>query len=158
MAGDPPGYERTDDGCFEAPFVVAYPYSRTVGDTLATFFTSMRDGVLRGTVGSDGTVYCPPAEFDPVSGAPCTTWADVSDRGAVTTWSWQAEPIDGHPLDRPFAWALIALDGSSSEMLHAVDAGSPQAMRTGMRVRARWAAERGTGLTDIACFEPEAAS
>jgi uncharacterized OB-fold protein len=76
----------------------------------------------------------------------------------VTTWSWQAEPIDGHPLDRPFAWALIALDGSSSEMLHAVDAGSPEAMRTGMRVRARWAAERGTGITDIACFEPEAAS
>jgi uncharacterized OB-fold protein len=31
-------------------------------------------------------------------------------------------------------------------------------MRTGMRVRARWAAERGTGITDIACFEPEAAS
>ena len=39
-------------------------------------------------------------------------------------------------------------------MLHAVDAGSAAAMRTGMRVRARWAAERVGSIRDIACFEP----
>ena len=39
-------------------------------------------------------------------------------------------------------------------MLHAVDAGSPDAMRTGMRVQVRWADEREGAITDIACFEP----
>jgi uncharacterized OB-fold protein len=39
-------------------------------------------------------------------------------------------------------------------MLHAVDAGSAAAMRTGMAVRARWAAERTGHIRDIACFEP----
>ena len=39
-------------------------------------------------------------------------------------------------------------------MLHAVDAGSAAAMRTGMRVRPRWADERVGSIRDIACFEP----
>ena len=39
-------------------------------------------------------------------------------------------------------------------MLHAVDAGSAAAMRTGMRVRPRWAASRVGSIRDIACFEP----
>ena len=42
-------------------------------------------------------------------------------------------------------------------MLHAVDAGSPDAMSTGLRVRIRWADERTGAIGDIACFEPEEA-
>lgn len=147
---------RNEEGCFEAPLVVSYPYSRTVGATLSRFFTALRDRRLIGTVGTDGTVYCPPAEFDPVTGAPCSEWVDVGPGGTVSTWSWQHRPVAGQPLDRPFAWALIALDGSGSEMLHAVDAGSPEAMRGGMRVVPRWRDDRGHGIVDIECFVPEA--
>jgi len=43
-------------------------------------------------------------------------------------------------------------------MLHAVDAGpemgTAAAMRTGLRVRPRWAASRVGSIRDIACFEP----
>ena len=39
-------------------------------------------------------------------------------------------------------------------MLHAVDAGSAAAMRTGMRVRVRWADSPAGHIRDIACFEP----
>jgi uncharacterized OB-fold protein len=39
-------------------------------------------------------------------------------------------------------------------MLHAVDAGSAAAMRTGLRVRPRWAARPAGSIRDIACFEP----
>jgi hypothetical protein len=64
------------------------------------------------------------------------------------------EPLPGQPLDHPFAWALIRLDGADTALLHAVDAGSAAAMRTGMRVRPRWAADRVGGIRDLACFEP----
>ena len=70
------------------------------------------------------------------------------------SWSWQPEPLAGQPLGRPFGWALIRLDGADTAMLHAVDAGSAAAMRTGMRVRPRWAADRVGSIRDIACFEP----
>ena len=72
----------------------------------------------------------------------------------MLTWTWLDRPLPGQPLDRPFGWALIRLDGADTAMLHAVDAGSAAAMRTGMRVRPRWAAERVGSIRDIACFEP----
>jgi hypothetical protein len=79
---------------------------------------------------------------------------EVGSAGTVVSWSWLPSPLDGQPLDRPFAWALIRLDGADTAMLHAVDAGSAAAMRTGMRVTARWAADRVGSIRDIACFEP----
>jgi len=75
----------------------------------------------------------------------------------VVSWTWTDRPLDGQPLNRPFGWALIRLDGADTAMLHAVDAGSAELMRTGMRVRPRWSGLAGTGITDIACFEPEGA-
>ena len=58
-------------------------------------------------------------------------------------------------LSQPFAWALVRLDGADTAMLHAVDAGNPSRMRTGMRVRVRWRAETVGEIQDIECFEPE---
>jgi uncharacterized OB-fold protein len=49
----------------------------------------------------------------------------------------------------------VRLDGADTAMLHAVDAGSIDAMKTGMRVRVRWRAERTGEIGDIACFEAE---
>ena len=138
---------------FIAPLDVAYPYSRTVGIALSRFFTSLKEGRLEGTRGSDGRVYFPPAEFDPLTGETLTEWVALPETGRVVSWAWQASPADGQPLDRPFAWALITLDGADVPLLHAVDAGSIDAMSTGARVKVRWAAERGGGITDIACLD-----
>ena len=51
---------------------------------------------------------------------------------------------------------LISRIIADTAMLHVVDAGSMDAMSTGMRVKARWAEERVGYMTDIVCFEPEA--
>ena len=59
------------------------------------------------------------------------------------------------PFDRPFAWALIRLDGADTSMLHAVFTDSPSGMHTGMRVRAVWRSEREGHIADIAGFEPD---
>jgi len=68
-----------------------------------------------------------------------------------------AEPRAGHPLQRPFAWALIKLDGADTAMLHAVDAGRMSRMQSGARVKAKFAAERSGHIRDLACFELEEA-
>lgn len=133
--------------------MLSYPYKRTVGTALSRFFTSLREGRIEGTRDQDGALYVPPIEFDPVSGAPCTEWAEVAATGTVVGWSWQPEPKADNPLAHPFAWALVLLDGADKPMLHAVDAGSPEAIATGTRVAVRWAAERVGAITDIACFD-----
>ena len=66
-----------------------------------------------------------------------------------------SSPKQKHPLGRPFAWALIQLDGADTAMLHAVDAGEESKMQTGMRVRVRWRDETVGEILDITCFEPE---
>ena len=138
-----------------APLEISFDYTRSLGPTLSEFVTALAGRRILGARASDGRVHAPPFEYDPVTGAPPAELVEVGPGGTVVSWTWTDRPMDGQPLDRPFGWALIRLDGADTALLHAVDAGSAERMRTGMAVRPRWAAERaGSGITDIACFEP----
>ncbi|MFD4181427.1 Zn-ribbon domain-containing OB-fold protein [Rhodococcus sp. NPDC058514] len=137
-----------------APLNLKFDYTRSVGPTIGAFVTGLRDRKVVGARGSDGRVHVPPTEFDPTTHEPMTDFVDVSDTGTVVSWTWMPDPIEGQPLSHPFAWALVKLDGADTSILHAVDAGSADAMSTGMRVRVRWADERTGHIRDIACFEP----
>jgi uncharacterized OB-fold protein len=136
---------------------IEFPYTRTLGPVLSGFFTGLRDGRILGIRTKAGKVICPPTEWDPWTGE--TLDADLSEvgpGGAVATWAWVETPTRLHPLDHPFAFALITLDGADTAMLHAVDAGTMNAMSTGMRVTPRWKSERVGQITDIEAFVPEA--
>ncbi|HET6774059.1 MAG TPA: OB-fold domain-containing protein [Acidimicrobiales bacterium] len=143
-----------DAEILSAPLVLEYPFKRTVGPVQSAFLTGLREGLVLGVRAEDGRVLCPPVEYDPVTSAELTELVEVGDTGTVATWSWEPSPRPNQPLDRPFAWALVTLDGAGSALLHALDAGSPDRVSTGMRVRARWRDERQGAITDIACFEP----
>ena len=135
-----------------APLTLSFDYTRSVGPTLGEFFTALRERRILGVRGSDGRVHVPPAEYDPVTYEPLGEMVPVSAVGTVASWTWQPEPLEGQPLDRPFAWALIKLDGADTLLMHAVDAGEPGAIRTGTRVHAHWADETVGAITDIAYF------
>lgn len=137
-----------------APMEIAFDYTRSLGPVLGQFMTGLRGRRILGTRGADGRVHAPPFEYDPVTSLPPDELVEVGPGGTVVSWSWLPAPLAGQPLDRPFGWALIRLDGADTALLHAVDAGSAAAMRTGMRVRPRWADERVGSIRDIACFEP----
>ena len=147
-----------DSELLSAPLVIEYPFKRTTGPVIGAFLTGLREGILVGSKASDGRVLVPPMEYDPVTAEPLTEIVEVGPGAVVTTWAWVREPMPKHPLDRPFAWALIKPDGADTPMLHAVDAGSVDAMSTGMRVTPRWRADREGHINDIECFEPEGAS
>jgi uncharacterized OB-fold protein len=138
-----------------APIELSFDYTRSLGPTLSRFMTGLAARRITGARCADGRVVVPPVEYDPVTGAAVTEFVEVVDHGAVLTWTWAAEPLPGQPLDRPFAWALIRLDGADTGMLHALDVRSPADVHTGMRVQARWAAAPVGHVRDIVCFEPE---
>ena len=141
-------------GRLTAPHVLEYPYRRSVGPVLGRFFTGLREGEILAGRSSDGRLLVPPPEYDPVTGAPLTEFAPVADRGRVVAWTWITAPKPAHPFQRPFAWALIQLEGADSALLHALDVESASRLRTGLPVRARWRAERVGDIHDIECFEP----
>lgn len=135
-----------------APLTLSFDYTRSVGPTLGKFFTALRERRILGVRGSDGRVHVPPAEYDPVSYEPLGEMVPVAATGTVESWTWQPQPLEGQPLERPFAWALIKLDGADTPLLHAVDAGTPDAISRGTRVHVHWADEPAGAITDIAYF------
>jgi uncharacterized protein len=147
-----------DPEVLSAPHVLEYPYKRSVGPVIGRFLAGLRDGRIEGVRATSGKVLVPAAEYDPETGEATEDFVEVGNAGEVTTWAWVADPRPKHPLDRPFAWALVKLDGADTSLLHAVDAGDESAMKTGMRVRARWRDERVGHISDIECFEPEGAA
>ncbi|MEN8705430.1 MAG: OB-fold domain-containing protein [Nocardioides marinisabuli] len=139
-----------------APVTVAFDYTRSTGPVLGRFLTGLRDGVLVAARTSDGEVVVPPPEYDPVTHAATTDFVEVSPTGTVASWTWVPGPVAAQPLERPFAFALVLLDGATQPFLHALDVASPDDVTTGMRVQVRWRAERVGAITDIECFEPAA--
>ncbi|MHC0431783.1 Zn-ribbon domain-containing OB-fold protein [Streptomyces sp. O3] len=138
----------------KAPLVVEFPFTRSLGPVQSAFLTGLRERTVLGVRTSDGRVLVPPVEYDPVTADEIRDLVEVDATGTVTTWAWNPAPRPGQPLDTPFAWVLVRLDGADTALLHALDAPDAGAVHTGLRVRVRWAAERTGAITDIACFEP----
>lgn len=137
-----------------APLVVEFPFTRSLGPVQSAFLTGLRERTVLGVRTDDGTVLVPPVEYDPVTANELRELVEVAATGTVTTWAWNPSPRRAQPLETPFAWVLVRLDGAGTALLHALDAPGPDAVHTGMRVRIRWAATRTGAITDIACFEP----
>lgn len=134
--------------------VIKFPYKRSLGPVLGAFMTGLTEQRIIG-IRNGSQVLVPPLEWDPNTGAELAhDFVEVGPAGTVESWSWVAKPSEQHPLDTPFAFALIKLDGADTAFMHAVDAGSIDAMSTGMRVAPRWAAERKGHINDIEAFVP----
>lgn len=144
-----------DPDVIAVPHVLEYTYTRSLGSAIGRFFAGLRERRIEGVRMADGRVLVPPTEYDPNTGESLDEFVQVGEAGVVETWAWVREARDKHPLDRPFAWALIKLDGADTGLLHAVDAGDESRMATGMRVRVRWRDEPKGEFLDMACFEPE---
>lgn len=136
-----------------ADHAIEYTYTRSTGPIIGAFMTALRERKLLGVRACDGRVVVPPADYDPVTGEALTELVGVADTGTVTTFAWNPDPVDGQPLDRPFAWALVKLDGADTAMLGAVDCRSPEAISGGARVKVRWPDESTGTIRDAAVFE-----
>lgn len=135
---------------------IEFPYTRTLGPVFGAFLTGLRDAKFLGIRNRDGKVLCPPTEWDPSTGEALELdFVEVGPGGVVETWAWVSEPTRKHPLDKPFAFALVKLDGADTALFHAVDTGDMEKVKTGMRVVPRWKDDRIGHITDVEAFVPE---
>jgi uncharacterized protein len=133
-----------------------FPYSRTLGPILGDFAAGLRERRLLASRTLDGTVQLPPLEYDPLTGSSVEAdLVEVGPSGTVISWAWVPNPTKRQPYDRPFAFALIKVDGADTSMVHALTAESPEEISTGMRVRPRWKSDRVGRITDIEGWEAD---
>ena len=138
------------------PFKLEFPYKRTVGSVIGGFLTGLKEQRLLGSRTAEGRVLVPPLEYDPDNGESTESeLVEVGPGGVVRGFTWNSEPKDAQPLDRPFAWALVQLDGADTTLLHALDVDSTAEVSVGMRVKPRWRPEPRGHITDLECFVPE---
>lgn len=134
---------------------IVFPYKRSLGPVISAFMTGLTEQRILG-IRSGERVIVPPLEWDPQTGAELDAdgMVEVGPAGTVESWTWVPVPTEQHPLDRPFAFAFIRLDGASTPMLHAVDSGAPDALAVGARVAPRWRGTRIGHIGDIVAFVP----
>ena len=131
---------------------ITFPYRRSLGPVIGAFMTALTEKRILGIRNGDGVIV-PPMEWDPATGDELAPeMVEVGPAGTVESWTWVPQPTTQHPLARPFAFAFIRLDGASTPLLHAVDAGEAGNMANGLRVAPQWKGSRIGHITDIACF------
>ena len=65
-----------------APIELSFDYTRSLGPTLGRFMTGLAGAhASSARRGSDGRVFVPPLEYDPLTGAALTDFVDVADEG-----------------------------------------------------------------------------
>ena len=107
-----------------AESTITFPYQRSLGPVMGAFMTALTQKQILGIRNGDA-VLVPPSEWDPATGAELAAdFVEVGPAGTVDSWTWVPTPTVQHPLDRPFAFAFIRLDGATTPLLHAVDAGT----------------------------------
>lgn len=137
-----------------APYALTYSYKRSLGATLSAFFSALRNRQFLGGKTTTGDITCPPQAYDPATGEAIVELVAVGPHGEVVGWAWVAEPRGRHPLQHPFAFAMIQLDGATQAMLHVVDCGDPTLLHRGLRVTPRWSDAPTGGILDVQAFEP----
>ncbi len=135
------------------PFELGFTYTRSTGPVVGRFLTGLRDRRIFGIRASDGRVIVPPMEYDPNTAAALDEFVEVGQQGTIRSWCWVKRPRAAHPLQQPFAWAMIQLDGADVPMIHCVAAAAEEELATGARVQVKWADEPRGFITDIRCFE-----
>jgi hypothetical protein len=132
------------------------PYHWWAGDTASKFLVALRDEkVIMGTkCAKCKKVYIPPRKACPVCFGAETEWVKLSDEGTVVSFTVTRRQLAALPRKVPVIFALIRLDGADTALLHYLDGVSPEEVKIGMRVKARFAGERKARMQDIECFAP----
>ena len=139
----------------QAPVTVAFDYTRSVGPVARP----LPDRPARRTswCGPHLGRPCrgPAAGVRPVTHAATDDFVEVGRHRHRQSWTWVPEPVAGQPLDRPFAFALVTLDGADvADAARARRRLTRRRDRPGCGSRSAGPPERAGLITDIACFEP----
>ncbi len=124
---------------------IQIPFTFAAGKTGSSFLVGLRDDQnIQGNRCVECTkVFCPPRPLCPNCSKGELEFVDVGPEGVLVSLT----DVPGQGL-----FGLIQLDGADTAMLHNL-IGSPSAFAVGMRVIARFAADRTASILDIEGFE-----
>lgn len=129
------------------------PYRWSTGRAVGTFLTELRDSRRITGLRCDrcNKTIVPPQDYCIYCGDELDDWVELSDQGEVTAFTRVEMEFPNSPLDAPFAYAVIKLDGADTGLAHLVK--NPDGLKVGSRVKAVWKELREGSIRDIDCFK-----
>ncbi|MFH1646502.1 MAG: Zn-ribbon domain-containing OB-fold protein [Chloroflexota bacterium] len=99
-------------------------------------------------------VYVPPRSVCLKCFANLSDFVEVGQTGTLTTYSivYRSEPFC--PVEAPFVYGIVRLDGADTGLVHFISEVDLQKVHTGMRVKAVYKEERVGSILDIKYFKP----
>ena len=140
-------------------FAVEARYAWDAGIAIGHYLNELKEGRIAARIcyGCNRTLV-PPRMFCEQCFRPTDAWTTVQDTGTVNTFSLAYISWDMRELSVPDIPAVIDLDGASPGIgiMHKLGEVDPEAVHTGMRVRAVWKPEsqRTGSILDIDHWAP----
>jgi hypothetical protein len=81
-------------------------------------------------------------------------WVEVGNQGTVKGFTVVTHSTPVMPLNPPFAYAIIALDGANTDFVHIIKESDPKKLKISMRVEAVFKEKPRKRILDIEYFKP----
>ena len=131
-------------------------FSYDAGTIRSRFLTEIRDNQkIMGIRCPDcNRVYVPPRSVCLKCFGNLSDFVEVGQEGTLTTYSivYGSQPY--YPVEPPFVYGVIQLDGADTGLVHLINEVDLQKVRIGMRAKAVFKEERVGSILDIKYFKP----
>ncbi len=136
---------------------IKVPYTWTAGETGSHYLLELKDNkrFLGTRCPKCNRVYHVPKRNCPDDFAECTEWVELGPLGTLRDFTIMrlAEPRM-QPLEPPFAYGIIFLDGADTGFLHILYEYDEAELKEGLRVEPVFADERTGHILDVKYFRP----
>ena len=141
---------------YTIPGWIIAPYKYTIGKIASRFFTEIRDNkrIFGIRCSNCGIVFVPPRSTCNRCFGKLEDWVEVDYRGTLTTYTIVNYSLPVHPVDCPFIYGIVQLDGADSGLTHLISEVNWQDLKIGMRVQAVFKEKRQGNILDIKYFKP----
>ena len=135
---------------------IKVPYKWYVGEVGSRFLTALRDDkeIWGIRCPECRKVYVPPVKNCGECFALTDEWVRVEETGTLEAFTVVRYAHAMQPVEPPFAYGLIRLDGADGALPHLIGEADLDELKAGMRLKAIFADERKGSILDIKHFAP----
>ena len=138
------------------PGAIIMPYKYFAGACASKFFIELRDNkrIMGIRCPLCNRVYVPPCSTCACCFSKLDEWVEVDKRGTVTSYAMVNYHLPVHPVEAPFFYGIIQLDGADTGLVHFLGEVGLEEVRIGMRVEAVFKQQGEGNILDIKYFKP----
>lgn len=135
---------------------IKVPYKHTAGAYVEKFITDIgkNNKIMGVKCPKCGKVYVPPKMVCFECFEKMEEWVEVGNEGVLKGFTIVTHSTPVMPLDPPYAYGIISLDGSNTDFVHIINESDPKKLKPGMRLKAVFKDKPRKRILDIEYFQP----